>query len=121
VNRGTGEAEKDLFPRFAYSPFLRFFLFFSPFLWFFPFLDRYLICSVSPFRYLIFFVSIFQIVNQQSEGSSIFHEARMIVPFPSADSIAKEPPESSVRSLMLVRPNPRFALSEPSTFFRSKP
>ena len=34
------------------------------------------------------------------------HHARMIVPFPSVDSIAKEPPESSVRSLMLVSPNP---------------
>jgi hypothetical protein len=30
----------------------------------------------------------------------------MTVPFPRVDSITKEPPESSVRSLMLENPNP---------------
>ena len=30
----------------------------------------------------------------------------MIVPFPMADSISKEPPESSALSLMLISPNP---------------
>jgi len=30
----------------------------------------------------------------------------IVVPFPIVDSITKVPPESSVRSLMLVSPNP---------------
>ena len=49
------------------------------------------------------------------------HDARMIVPFPSVDSISKEPPESSVRSLMLERPNPLFVVFLERAFSRLKP
>ncbi len=35
----------------------------------------------------------------------------MVVPFPMADSMLKEPPEISVRSFMLGRPSPLFLLS----------
>ena len=34
------------------------------------------------------------------------HDARMTVPFPSVDRMSKEPPENSIRSLMLVSPKP---------------
>jgi hypothetical protein len=45
--------------------------------------------------------------SQICSGAYKGHDARMIVPLPSVDSIAKEPPDSSTRSLMLESPNPR--------------
>ena len=32
------------------------------------------------------------------------HEARMMVPFPTADSMSKDPPDSSARSFMVLSP-----------------
>ena len=47
--------------------------------------------------------------SQICSGAYKGHDARMIVPSPSVDSIAKEPRDSSTRSLMLESPNPRLA------------
>ena len=46
--------------------------------------------------------------------SSTGHDARTMVPTPCEDSSEKVPPESSVLSLMLARPNP-LALLSPDT------
>ena len=39
------------------------------------------------------------------------HEHRIVVPLPLTDSILQAPPESSVRSLMVERPNPLLVVS----------
>ena len=49
--------------------------------------------------------------SQICSGTYKGHDARMIVPSPSEDSMAKEPRDSSTRSLMLESPNPRLVLS----------
>jgi hypothetical protein len=64
--------------------------------------------------------TVFRTVNDQPSARR-GHEARMIVPFPSVDSIANEPPESSIRSLMLVSPNPLLPRSGELSFSGLKP
>ena len=45
----------------------------------------------------------------------------MVVPFPGMDSTEKEPPESFVRSLLVLSPNPLFVPRNDKTLSESKP
>ncbi len=84
--------------------------------------------SRPPGTFILVFLKVFsntllnlQIVSVLQCSSINGHEARITVPFPLADSMAKEPRESSTRSLMLVSPNPCLVLSCEITFSTLNP